>query len=710
MSIPDPSRTSNTPLDRSTPGVPPSAEDLAASIAQQCEQAVKTSSGWQACCPAHDDSTPSLSIAASDTKVLLKCHAGCPPAQIVAALGLTMAHLFTDVWASGSRARQSRKEEAVYHYVNLDGTVVHETVRYRNADGGKTFRQRRPHPTAPGTYLWSLKGIDPVLYRLPQVAAAIAAQQPVFVVEGEKDADALTALGITATCNPMGAGKWRASYSAWLRGARCIIVPDNDAPGRAHADTVARALAAVAASVKVLDLPGLPPKGDAFDWLTQGGSRMALEALAAACPAWTPDASTKGAAPAGDGAWTAQLMRNQKGNPIENITNLSLILENHPEWKEAFWWDTVRALPMYGDVPVDDSGLIQIARQLGLTMSMSLRSLRLLEACVRAVCQQHPRDLLKEWLEALAPWDGVERLSEWLHDVAGVTKDQYGMDVSRLLPVAMVARALNPGCQFRDVVILEGPENSGKSKLVKTLASPTWYVDFDVSMDSKEAFMLIQGRWVAELAELATLTRTEEAKLKSFLTIEEDVWIPKYSNFAHHVPRRTIFIGTVNPEDEYLKGQTGNTRFLPIKTAAIDCTLLEEMRPQLFAEALVYFQAHPSDWWQLSEEGIEQAIHQRENRRQSSIYETELPQWLASGRFDYPYLDPDGFPVKFTAHETSWPEIAQYYLKIDREKWKDKSLQMQISQALRADGWEKRNDRKRGTQTRYWGKRPETTM
>jgi hypothetical protein len=88
----------------------------------------------------------------------------------------------------------------------------------------KSFRQLRPDPDKPGKWLWNLDGITPVLYRLPQVLAAVKSGQTIYIVEGEKDADNLHALGLTATCNAMGAGKWRDSYSEALRGASVVII------------------------------------------------------------------------------------------------------------------------------------------------------------------------------------------------------------------------------------------------------------------------------------------------------------------------------------------------------------------------------------------------------------------------------------------------------------------------------------------------------
>jgi hypothetical protein len=146
----------------------------------------------------------------------------------------------------------------------------------------KSFRQRRPDGM--GGWVWNMNGVEPVLYHLPELSTAAL----VYVVEGEKDADNLTALGLTATCNAGGAGKWRANYNKALQGKAVVILPDNDDPGRSHAQTVARNLHGVAASVKVVELPGLLEKGDVSDWLDAGGTLDQLRSLMQAAPEWDP--------------------------------------------------------------------------------------------------------------------------------------------------------------------------------------------------------------------------------------------------------------------------------------------------------------------------------------------------------------------------------------------------------------------------------------
>ena len=197
-------------------------------------------SGWKGRCPAHPDRTPSLSITETDDRILVHCHAGCAKEDVVAAVHLTMADLFFDRQERSERPR----EVATYPYTDADGELLYEVIRYEP----KTFRQR----AADGS--WSVRNVPKVLYRLPEVIAAVAAGERVYVVEGEKDADALARAGCYATCNAGGAGKFSSVTEAAevLTGAHLVIVADTDAPGRAHARQVRDTLAPVAASIEVV--------------------------------------------------------------------------------------------------------------------------------------------------------------------------------------------------------------------------------------------------------------------------------------------------------------------------------------------------------------------------------------------------------------------------------------------------------------------------
>ncbi len=262
------------------------------SILNRLDKVKSNSNGYLACCPAHDDHSPSLSISEGDGgRVLLKCFAGCKPEAIVSALGLALSDLFPPREAHPLPVQKSHKNKtpkqiaATYDYQNEQGKLLFQAVRYEP----KGFSQRRPD--GKDGWLWNLDGVRRVLFRLPELLAAHPSAT-VFVCEGEKDADRLRKLDLVATTNPQGAGKWRDDYNQFLKDREIVILPDNDNAGRNHAQTVARSLYRVAASVKILNLPGLPEKGDVSDWLNAGNSVENLCAMVDYLPQWTPETAS----------------------------------------------------------------------------------------------------------------------------------------------------------------------------------------------------------------------------------------------------------------------------------------------------------------------------------------------------------------------------------------------------------------------------------
>jgi 5S rRNA maturation endonuclease (ribonuclease M5) len=252
--------------------------------------------GYLALCPAHDDRNPSLKIDQTDGgKILLKCFAGCDTKDVIRAAGLN----WSDLSPNGTgRPKAPDPIIRTYDYHDASGNLLFRVCR----TAGKKFFQQRPDGRG-GWFPGLGKGkekVRPVLYQLPQVLEAVKAGKTIYIVEGEKDANNLAALGLVATTNPMGSCKWRSHYGDCLEGATCIILPDNDEAGRDHARQVAESLSGKAASVKVLELPGLPAKGDVSDWLEQQTGtpeekkEQLLQLAAEAVPAekWGPPAET----------------------------------------------------------------------------------------------------------------------------------------------------------------------------------------------------------------------------------------------------------------------------------------------------------------------------------------------------------------------------------------------------------------------------------
>ncbi len=231
---------------------------------------------WRTVCPAHSDapSHPSLEITEGHTGILFCCQSkGCHVSEILAAVGL--------VWDDVLPPRGLPPDEAddfaaVYDYRDIHGALQYQVLRKDTKPGApKQFLQRHP---VNGGWSWKRNGIPPVPYRLHELVG----QTRVFVVEGEKDADRLWSLGLPATCNSGGAGKWSDADSAALKAAgmqQCVLLPDNDGAGLAHVQSVGKSLAALGLIVYTLAPFPVPTKGDVSDWLDAGHTIDELEVL-----------------------------------------------------------------------------------------------------------------------------------------------------------------------------------------------------------------------------------------------------------------------------------------------------------------------------------------------------------------------------------------------------------------------------------------------
>ncbi len=313
----------------------------------------------KAICPAHPDKEASLSINydAKENKTLLYCHAGCETKEILERVGLKITDLFDKPMDSESVNKGKGKViDKVYKYMDKDGSLVCEKVRFipkqfsqRRYVKGMTIwglEQGKYYETYPGSNNYSMKsrdgvktveleGVEPVLYNLPELMQAVQDGKEVYIVEGEKDADNLKTWEITATCNFDGASKssqkykWRKEYNQYFKGARVVVLHDNDDSGRAHAEAIASNLYEVAEYIKCPELPGLDEKGDISDWQAEGHTKEELIALVENTEAWDPIMQ-----PA-----KVDLIRfnfSDVGNAERLIATFGKIIRYRPGWKNGW--------------------------------------------------------------------------------------------------------------------------------------------------------------------------------------------------------------------------------------------------------------------------------------------------------------------------------------------------------------------------------------
>ena len=265
-------------------------------IATTLGNAKKVGNGYLASCPVPDhgqgngDKNPSLSVTdGEDGNILFKCHGGCDQHTVFNAIkdmGLLPALPDRPEYLSNVRPIMPAIPvlEHEWFYTDENEMPLFVKQRFKTFDAkGKTYKTLRI--MADGSRVGKLGDCRIVPYRLTEVQQAVTAGKVVYIAEGEKAVDALCSLGVTATTSHAGAGGWNADLNQYFAGANVVVVPDNDTAGWGYAAKIVESLLPVVKSIRVLDLPHLSHKEDAFEWVNKyAQDRSTLAQIAKACP------------------------------------------------------------------------------------------------------------------------------------------------------------------------------------------------------------------------------------------------------------------------------------------------------------------------------------------------------------------------------------------------------------------------------------------
>ena len=261
-----------------------SPQEVRAYYAHQLSNLSQRGHEWRGPCPVHGGKRDSFAVQSETGRAY--CHSACGRGWDVPAFEQAISNCDFPVAVqhisqiigrdlSNNGTGPDRRVVAEYDYCDGDGKLLFQVVRYRPKD----FRQRRPDGQS--GWIWNMRGVQLVPYRLPAILKA----KTIYVVEGEQDVHSLEKLGIVATCNAGGAGKWRHKYREHFRDKEVFVIPDADPPGHKHANAVAQSLQGVSASVRVIPMP---TGKDVSDWITAGGTAEQLLELAAAASDYVP--------------------------------------------------------------------------------------------------------------------------------------------------------------------------------------------------------------------------------------------------------------------------------------------------------------------------------------------------------------------------------------------------------------------------------------
>lgn len=364
-----------------------------------------------------------------------------------------------------------------------------------------------------------------------------------------------------------------------------------------------------------------------------------------------------------DTSWMKKLRRNPNTGAYEKtVDNILLILERDPQLSGRialdtfaqrgvavgpYPWDKSEVRRVWNDN--DDAGVRWYLEKV-YNITGAQKVLDALSICGNL----HAEDPVRSYLESLQ-WDGKPRLDTVFVDYLGAADTPYTRAVTRKALCAAVARAIQPGVKFDNMVILNGAQGIGKSTLLRVLAHG-WFSDSLKTFEGKEACELIQGVWLIEIAELEAMARSEVGRIKQFLSQSEDIFRQPYGRRTNLYPRRCVFFGTSN-NNEYLRDRTGNRRFWPVDTgiATPKKSVFDELPgeiDQIWAEAVVRWSFGETLY--LKGDIAKAALEEQEDHREHSPREGIIREFLERP------VPPDWSRWKPDARRIFWADATRY--------------------------------------------------
>lgn len=594
-------------------------------------------------------------------------------------------------------------------YKDADGAPLFYIYRYDMPDGKKEFRPMSY--TDEGKWIPKLaSGLRP-LYNLDKIVAN--PKKPVMVVEGEKTADAAQMLcgnAYTVTTWPSGASAINKADTSPLKGRKLLLWPDADEPGIKAMNTLAAHLLEDAEEIKVIR-PDVNSGWDAADALAEGWNWQKFYSWAKRPGILEPLAKPVRKVHAelmdsddndnhsqkqvvGEISEVPSIMAQQLGLTtkeiakeiyiIPNASNVKIILSEHPHFKGKFWFDDFykRGVTNYfgKDEYVTDDMIKQLTILFQKKYGLETLAKSNMDDAIVVACLDNIKNEPLDWLNSLK-WDGQPRVEQFMVRALGADDNEYTRKVSQNFFVAQVARIMQPGCKFDNMIILEGNQGTFKSSMLKALIGEKWFTEPQAGLDNKDFEGSLLGKIIVEFGELDQFRKAENTLIKKKLSCSVDSFRLPYGKRVEDVPRTCIFVGTTN-KDDYLHDETGGRRFWPIKTSTIDLEYVKENRNQLYAEAV-----------EMYKEGFEyfsvpdRAKEEQEARRSVHPWEDIIGEYLKD-------------KMHSTAHLTT-AEIWELALGGDNSRLDQRSSN-QIAKAMKSFGWVSKIVRSENQVRRFW--------
>ncbi len=290
------------------------------------------------------------------------------------------------------------------------------------------------------------------------------------------------------------------------------------------------------------------------------------------------------------GGWKAKLRYGENGELRPTLANLATILNHHPDWRGVLAFDEFSGDVFKRRTPPLPNAL------LGVWTDLDSRKTRVwleeqfdlettneaVDDAVTVVSDQHAVHVVREFLDALR-WDGQPRVRTLAMRYLGADDTPVHRFVVQAWMIGAVQRVYEPGVKCDSVLVLEGPQEAGKSTALDILGCG-WHAESITDVGTKDSLVALRGKWIVEFSELDALGRVEVSRVKQHVSAKQDVYRQPYGKRSVTVLRQNVFAASCNPE-KYLRDETGGRRFWPVRCGRIDTDALRRDRDQLWAEA-----------------------------------------------------------------------------------------------------------------------------
>ena len=368
-----------------------------------------------------------------------------------------------------------------------------------------------------------------------------------------------------------------------------------------------------------------------------------------------------------------------QGNPIANLSNVVRILEGETFFKENIWFDEfhllARAKLKGKTIDLDENYLLNLRLSIQRNYGITRINAADVRDAVALISKRNIKNEPKDYMNSIE-WDNVPRIQTFFCDCVGAPDNEYTRSASRNFWISMVARVFNPGCIMRTMVVFKGRQWTGKSTVFAAIGGQ-WYAEVLENIHTNNFLQSLNGNIIMEFADLSGFVRADINRIKQIISCRKDRYRAPYDRAPATHLRQCVFTATTN-EHDFLRDDTGNTRFWPIETGGISISKIIDNRDQLFAEA-VHLYKGGADWYIMPDE----TTAEQEKYRSSDEWEEAIAE----------YVKPQ--------QQTTIRELATECLKIDIGKL-DKSLQMRIGRVLILLGWRKDIVWQDGKAARIW--------